>query len=151
MNTQFEILRITRENILKSIQGLSDEQLIKIPEGFSNNILWNMGHVVSSSQNLIYANSGLPLRVPENMPLLFGKGSNPKLWNAVPDVKSVKEYLVSTVTQLVQDYEKGMFHEYKPYQTSYGYFITNFPDAIAFSNVHEALHLGVIMSLKKIV
>lgn len=151
MKNQFEIHKVTRENILKCVQDLSDEQLNKIPEGFNNNILWNMGHIVSSTQRLCYANSSLPLRVPENMPLIFGKGTNPKQWEAIPDVKSVKEYLVSTVTLLEQDCEDGIFHEYKGYLTSYGFEIKNIHDAIAFCNVHEALHFGVILTLKKLV
>jgi hypothetical protein len=69
MKKEFEISKITRNNILKAVQNLSDEQLIKIPQGYNNNILWNMGHVVGSGQKLTYGMAGMPMRVSEDFPV----------------------------------------------------------------------------------
>ena len=41
MNKQFEVLKRSRELVLKRIEGLTTEQLHTIPEGFNNNIAWN--------------------------------------------------------------------------------------------------------------
>jgi len=35
------------------------EQLNKIPEGFSNNLIWNIGHIIVTQQVLIYKLSNL--------------------------------------------------------------------------------------------
>ena len=91
MKREFDILKITRENILKAVQNLSDEQLLKIPSGYNNNILWNMGHVVSSTQKLTYGLAGIPIGIPEEIPVLFGKGSDPKQWKQLPDITEVKK------------------------------------------------------------
>ena len=40
MKLQFNLLRKGRELILKSIDGLTLEQMHTIPEGFKNNIVW---------------------------------------------------------------------------------------------------------------
>jgi len=151
MKKEFEILKITRNNILKAIQNLSDEQLMKVPQGYNNNILWNMGHVVSSGQKLIYGNASVPMRINEDYPAFFGKGSNPRQWQSTPDIHKVKEYLTSTPALLEEDYNKGIFKSYKEYETSYGFLITNVNDAISFCNIHDALHLGIIMAQKKVV
>lgn len=151
MKKEFEILKITRGNILKAVQNLSDEQLIKIPQGFNNNILWNVGHIVSSGQKLTYGLSNIPMKVSEDYPTIFGKGTDPKKWSSTPDIGEIKGHLISTPALLEEDYKQGIFKEYKEYPTSYGFTICNIEDAIAFCNIHEALHFGVIMAMRKLV
>ncbi|MBX9852897.1 MAG: DinB family protein [Cytophagaceae bacterium] len=151
MKKEFAILKVTRKNILNLIQNFSDEQLIKIPSGFNNNILWNAGHVITANQKLCYALSGLPVNMPESYSSLFGKGSNPRDWTSTPEIAKVKELLISTADLMESDYNKGVFKTYKEYETSYGYPLKNIEEAIAFNNVHEGLHLGVIMTLRKLV
>ena len=48
-----------------------------------------------------------------------------------------------------QDYDNGLFTEYSEYTTSYNITLSSAEDAIAFNNVHEGLHFGYIMGLKK--
>jgi hypothetical protein len=151
MDHNFQILKITRLNILKLVSTLSDEQLLFIPKGFNNNIIWNMGHIISSGQKLTYGLAGLPLGLPESIPVIFAKGTDPKGWTEKPDIKTIKELLLSTPEKLEKDYKNGIFKDFKEYQTSYGYLIRNIEEAISFNNVHESLHFGVIMSLKKLV
>jgi hypothetical protein len=151
MNREFNILKITRANILKTIANLSDEQLVKIPQGHNNNILWNVGHIVSSNQKLTYALSGNPMRIEEELLVLFGKGTDPKQWKSTPDIKKVKEYLTSTAIWLEEDFNKGIFKSFKEYETSYGFPLKNIEDAISFGNTHEAVHFGIVMAMKKLV
>ena len=40
--------------------------------------------------------------------------------------------------------------EYQQYITSQGFSLNNIEEAIQFSNFHEGIHLGIIMSLKKV-
>ena len=47
MQQQIAILKATRANILKQIEGVSLAQLNEIPAGFNNNLIWNAGHAVS--------------------------------------------------------------------------------------------------------
>jgi len=44
MNT-FNTLRQTRKNILSVIEAYDKEQLNYIPEGFNNNLIWNLGRL----------------------------------------------------------------------------------------------------------
>lgn len=150
MKKQFELLKATRNNILKVTEGLSDEQLLKIPAGFNNNILWNMGHVITSTERLTYVLSGLPMKLSDAYVTWFIKGSDPKQWTQMPSVEEVKALLLSTPDRLQEDYGKGIFKNYKEYPTSYGYLLKNIEEAIAFSVVHEAMHLGNIQSMKKL-
>jgi hypothetical protein len=58
---------------------------------------------------------------------------------------------MDTAAYLREDYQHGVFKSYKEYPTSYGFELKSIDDAIIFNNVHESLHLGTIMALKKLV
>ena len=64
MDQEFEILLITRKNLLNSIKDLSIDELTKIPNGFNNNIIWNAGHNLATQQLLVYKLSGQSPVIP---------------------------------------------------------------------------------------
>src|SRR5690606_33434819 len=51
---QLSLLETTRRKALEIAGGLTPEQLLAVPKGFHNNILWNLGHLVASQQVLCY-------------------------------------------------------------------------------------------------
>jgi hypothetical protein len=77
MKTQFNILRKGRALVLKFIDGLTLEQLHTIPEGFSNNIAWNIAHLVVTQQLLIYRMSGKDCLVSDELIDAYKKGTKP--------------------------------------------------------------------------
>ena len=150
MKSTFDILQATRNLVLKTIDGLSLEQLNKIPTGFNNNIAWNVAHLVVTQQLLNYGLSDTPFLIKNDLIEKYRKGTAPQEdltqeeWNEIVSLfKSIPE-------QLADDYcQEDMFTKFKTYPTSYGYELSSIEDAIEFNNVHEALHLGYIMALKK--
>ncbi len=144
-------LMIVRKNALRVIEGLSDEQLLKIPSGFNNNLLWQLGHIVCSGQTLSYKFSGLPIGIPEQYPEMFGKGTSPKTWTSQPDIAEIKRLMISTLEQTSIDIEAGVFKEFTSYPTSFGIELQSFEESFMFRQVHEGLHLGSMMALKKLV
>jgi hypothetical protein len=151
MERQFDILNITRNNILSLLEKLSEEQIIVVPPKFNNNILWNAGHVLNSQQRLCYGLTGNPLYIPESYGPLFSKGSSPKDWKETPPIGEIKRLLMETTPLLKEDYHKGIFKNFKEYTTSYGYTLRSAEDVICFNNVHEGVHFGVMMALRKLV
>ena len=61
MKHNLQNARITRKNLLKYLNTLSIEELNIIPEGFNNNIFWNIAHVAVTQQILVYKLSGLKM------------------------------------------------------------------------------------------
>ena len=151
MQKQFEILRANRILILKIIEELSLDQLNLIPEGHKNNIAWNMAHLVVTHQLLCYKNSGLNILVTEEMVEKYQKGTAPKNDMTEEEMDYVKEQLLALVDTFEEDYEANIFSEYKPYSTSMNVTLNNLNEALLFNNFHEGIHLGVILSLKKLV
>jgi hypothetical protein len=151
MNKSFEILNVSRNNMLNAVQGLSSEQLNKIPKGFNNNIIWNLGHVLVTQQLLNYKLSGLSCNVDDSMIQTFSKGTQPPTQVKDEEIDFIKAELVRLPQVTNEDYNKGIFKTFKAYPTSYGIELNNIEEAITFVNVHEGLHLGYIMALKRAV
>lgn len=147
-------LDITLKNraILKSfIENFSLEQLNKVPEGFSNNMIWNIAHVIVTQQLLVYKLSGLPANVSEELITEFRKGTKTERDLSQAEVDEIKELLFSTVEKLKEDYANGLFKDYTPYTVSTKSTLTNADEAIVFNNFHEGIHLGYILALKKMI
>jgi hypothetical protein len=67
LKNELEITLQNRKNLLAILENTSKENLLKIPEGFRNNIWWNIAHVVVTQQILVYKFSGETMRVPTEL------------------------------------------------------------------------------------
>jgi len=150
MEREFDILKIGRNHLLNLLDKLNEDELVEIPEGFNNNILWNAGHIVTTQYRLCYGMAGLELAMPGEYIALYSKGTTPRDWRQTPDIIELKK-LIADVDTLQNDYKKGLFKNFKPYETSYGYLLKNIEDAIAFNNIHEAIHTSVAGCISKLV
>ena len=63
MNYHFSIHKQTRRNLLEILQETPQKDLLTIPDGFNNNIYWNIAHCVAPQQLLHYYLSGNPFRI----------------------------------------------------------------------------------------
>ncbi|MCV9386757.1 DinB family protein [Reichenbachiella ulvae] len=151
MQEQIDLLKSTRNNILKELEDCSEQQLFQIPEGFNNHIIWNAAHVVVTPHLLIYGRSGLPLRLETNYIESFRKGSQPSKEVSTELIHWVKDHLINFPEELSEDFKKGVFNNFDSYETSYRFALNSVEDAIAFNNVHEAMHYGQIKMLKRLV
>lgn len=149
MQKQFNINLATRNNILKAIESLSIEQLNIIPKGFNNNIIWNVAHVLVTQQLLCYKMANQEMSLDDSFIDLFKKGTVADYEVTEEEVVLLKEELISLSNKLEEDYSAGLFKEYNSYTTSYNVTLDTIEDAIQFNNIHEGLHLGYIMALKR--
>lgn len=147
----FRVLAQTRVNVTNMIARFEPHQLNTIPEGFSNNLIWNAGHLLVTQQLLVYGLSDLPMRISEEWVERFRKGSRPDGAVGLDEIKTIREALLSLPEQTHTDLVKGQFSSqpFKIYPTSFGVTLHNVQEAIAFNNVHEGLHLGAMMALAK--
>ncbi len=150
MQQQFEILTATRNNLINTIEGLTLTQLNTIPPNFKNNVIWNVGHIAVTQQLLCYKLSGLDMLLDEDFVDRFKKGS--EAVNVVQEeLVYIKAQLLSLPRKLQEDYNDSIFKNYIEYTTSYNVILNNIEEAIQFNNVHEGLHFGYIMALKKFI
>ena len=149
MDATFRIWETSRNIYLKFFDNYSLEQLNTIPEGMSNNLIWNIGHVIVSQQKLVYALSGLPMHIPDSLFEKYQNGSRPDGKTTQAEVDEVKKLLSEMVEKTKVDFEAGIFKEFHPYQTKTGFYLGTWKEAMEFNNYHEGIHLGIMMSIKK--
>ncbi|WP_299433590.1 DinB family protein [uncultured Aquimarina sp.] len=149
MKDQLEITRTNRRLLAKLMDNYSLEDLNKVPEGFNNNLIWNIAHVIVTQQLLVYKLSGLSLVIDDEMVSLYMKGTKTERNASQEEVNVVKELLFSTLDKTEEDINAGIFKEYKEYPTSTGFVLKSVKDAFSFNNFHEGIHLGYILALKK--
>ncbi|WP_340199561.1 DinB family protein [Ascidiimonas sp. W6] len=136
-----------REILSKYLDEFTLVNLFKIPEGYNNNIIWQIGHMIGVQQQLVYGLSGLSLMVNEDFMKRYGRGSVPEEIideNAVDEIKSL---LMVTLMKTKEDLSKNMFKNYKPFNTAIGMELKNVEDAIKFNNFHDKIHLERIQAL----
>ena len=61
MSPAIQMLRHIRNLLYNAVKDLSTNQFLKMPTGFDNNVAWNLGHILTVQQRIIYKRSGLPL------------------------------------------------------------------------------------------
>lgn len=151
MIQQIDSIRKTRAYVLEVIRGLSTEQLNLVPNGFNNNMIWNVGHLIAAQQAVCYARPGIPLVIEDALFHAYKPGSKPLHFTEPEEIEVIKELLFSTLDELERDLSQHLFVAYQPWTTRYGVTLRNIEDAIQFLLYHEGLHTGVLTSMRKIV
>lgn len=150
MEYHFRVHRQIRENLLKILKETSLDELLEIPDGFNNNIFWNIAHCVATQQLLHYYLSGNDFRIDANRWVeKYKKGTLPNFDVITTDIEDLAFILKETSAILMKDYDQGLFTEYKSYSTSFGIDLKNIQDAIIFNNTHESLHYGYVLAQKR--
>ena len=137
-----------RKLVDRLVSSLSSEEIFTIPDGFANHIAWNVGHIIVTQQILQYKLSGLEPRVPEDLIEAYRKGTNAATADA-ESYQAVQEFLHKGPALLQEDYENGVFTTFNTYETSTGIVLHNIEEAILFNNIHEGIHLGYMMAMRK--
>lgn len=151
IDRQFELLKTTRQNALDATSQLSDDQLNFIPDGFNNNLIWNLGHMLITQQRLIYGLSYNEVKINQDLVNQYRIGTYPSGNTSSEDIQYIRNHIIQSIAVTKKDYLAGEFKSYKEYRTSYNITLNSIEDGIIFNNLHEAMHLGYILSLKKFV
>ncbi|NCO62785.1 MAG: DinB family protein [Flavobacteriales bacterium] len=150
MHFSLEVLTNTRIFFNKYLEKTALEDLNKIPQGFNNNIIWNVGHIVVTQQLLAYKLSGLPMMVSETLIAKYMKGTKPEGFVSQKEVDEIKKLLFDTIEQTKKDFDDNLFKNFHEYTVSTtGNILINIDDAFQFILFHEGIHLGYVMALSR--
>lgn len=152
MDYSFNICLKNRQQLEKFLTRYTPEQLNKVPEGFNNNIIWNIGHSIATQQLLTYGLSGGTPFLSMDFINGYKKGTKPEAFANAEEIATIRDMLFSTLEQLEKDYQSGLFKSFKEYTLSTtGGVLSKVEHAIEFNNFHEGLHLGSCIALSKFV
>lgn len=146
-----ETIKKTRQFLLDSVKDLSVEQLNQIPQGFNNNIIWHLGHMVAAQQGVCYVRAGVAPVLDQPFIDTFKSGTKPERTISAAEVEQIKGLMFSTLDQLQEDYNNKAFEGYTGWSPRYGNTISNIEEAINFLPFHEGMHIGYIMAFKRLV
>lgn len=140
-----------RRFLLKQIQGLTAEQLNTVPQGYNNNIIWNLTHLICAQQSMCYVRAGLPITVSEGYFSPYLPGTKPERFVDGAEIDVIKALLISTLDQLQVDVDQDAFTNYSPSAMTpkvYGIDVNDIKEAFDFLLYHEGFHSGYILALK---
>lgn len=150
MDFTFQVLQNTRGIFKTIIENNSLKNLNKIPKGFNNNIIWNIGHVIVTEQLLAYKLSGLEPSLSDEMINKYRKDTKPNGELSQIEINEIKDLLWSTIEKTKEDYYDDIFENYNSYTVSTtGNTLSNIDEALQFVAIHEGLHYGYVLALLK--
>jgi hypothetical protein len=150
MHFTLEVLTNTRKFFNKILEKTTLEDLNKIPQGFNNNIIWNIGHILVTQQLLAYKLSGLPMMISDTLIAKYMKETKPDGFVSQIEVDEIKGLLFLTIEKAKEDFENNVFTNFKEYTVSTtGNTLTNIDEAFQFILFHEGIHLGYVMALSR--
>lgn len=144
-----EIATFVRELTLGHAEGLTDNQLLTVPEGFSNNVLWNVGHVLYYLCAHTYGHCGQPLPLPDEYADWFKHGTTPSEWMTAPNCSEVTERAKSIMPEIRADFDAGKLDAYEAFELRPGTALVTLSEALVFHCTHEGMHIGQISTMKK--
>jgi hypothetical protein len=147
MENTFAVWHRNRQFLKGLVNKFTLEQMNHVPEGFKNNLVWNLGHVLVVQQRLVYALSGLPNYFDKETADKYLPGTTPQM----PVSQEELNHLIASIDllyeQTVSDFEAGKFQQFHPYQTHTGFQIPDWNTAVNFNNFHEGVHLGYMLAM----
>lgn len=129
------------------VAGSVTEDIVLItPKGFHNNILWQIGHILSSTEYFLFDLSHQTNHLPPEYISLFGSGTNPNQWEG--NIPVVEQLITDLRVQSdhFSDISDSQFNQRLP-ATMHGF--QTVEDCAAFSVLHEALHIGKIEEMQR--
>lgn len=153
MQETFKFILQARQKFIELVDSLSIEQLNKIPTGFNNNIIWNFGHIVVSTQTLVYVRTGVKadtswVKYNED----YRKDTKPTRFVEQAEIDELKAIAMQSIEQIAKDYENGVFGEITSFSTAtYGYPMDTVEEVIALTSGHDNVHYGYALAQRKLV
>ena len=151
MHRTFEITRTSRKVLSQFLENYTLEELNTIPHGYSNNLIWNIGHIIVVQQMLVYNLSGLPMMVSNEMIAKYKKGTRPEHNADQNEIDEMKRLLLATIDHSEVDFTNKIFKTYQEFTTMSGFTIKSAEDAMAFNYYHEGVHTGMMMQIRKFI
>lgn len=151
MNEVFDFIINSRKAFIQLIDGLSIEQLNKIPDGYNNNIIWNFGHIVVSTQTLCYVRTGILADASlVKFNEFYKKDTRPTYTVTTEEVLELKALALDSIEKIKKDYANGVFASITPFSTStYGVEMKSIEEVLITIIGHDNVHYGYAWALKK--
>lgn len=145
----FHLMSFTRQKMLKQLESLPESKRNVVPAAFNNSIHWQLGHVVTIAERIVYGIAGKKTSLPETYNAFFGPSTKPADWSEEPPSWGELMQLFheqpsrfSTVFTEILDEPVAVKDNFAQAET--------IGDLLFLNNVHESNHLGLIIAMVKV-
>lgn len=147
----FNQLKVIRSNTINAVKELSESQADSVPEGFNNNIRWNLGHVYLVQERFAFGFIPEPILMPDGFTDLFGRDTKPSEWKVQPPTLPELIQLLEDQTSRIQEKLNNRLDEVvaKPFTMPSGLTLKTIGEFLTFSMYHEGMHVQTIKMLKR--
>ncbi|MBP1156412.1 MULTISPECIES: DinB family protein [unclassified Paenibacillus] len=144
--------KVVRQITIAKIEAISEEFFDVQPPQFNNTIRWNLGHIVSATDGLIFQRISQTSHLPEGFADLFRGGTKPADWTTTPPTKAeLIELLKSQVHILEETFANRLGEKLpEPLQIRDLSFST-VEEVINFASMHETMHSTIVSDMLKII
>lgn len=152
LSRDLDTLERSRDNILGILDGLTLAQANWVPAGFNNNVVWNAAHCFVTQVLLTEGLGGLGLAgLDENYVATYRKGGQPVGDVSAEELDRITSDLAGGAARLRAVLAEADWSRFTAYATSYGVRCDNVTEAVRFNNVHEGMHIGVMLAQRRLV
>jgi hypothetical protein len=147
----FNHFHFVRGQTIAALDATTEELADKIPEGFLNNIRWNLGHIYLSLDNLLYSYLGENHTITDEFMEMFQYHTSPKDWDQskVPSLKQLKDLLIEQENRIKETFTNRVHEQGERVFDLGNVQLKSLAEVFSFALWHEGRHQGVIIGLKR--
>jgi len=145
----FALMQKTRSTIISKVEHLPADKRTLVPQGFNNNIHWQLGHLLTVTSAILFLFSGKEPVVPAEYQTFFGNGTKPADWNGEPPAWDTLIQELTAQCKLVADTFEGKLGEPLTVKDNFAKAET-VGEAFIVNLGHENYHLGMINAMLRV-
>lgn len=139
-----------RAFLLKFLMAMETEEANRVPEGFRNNLHWQLGHLLYTQGTTLFEWAGLPAPLPRGFKEYFGLGTGPGDRDALaPDwdelLSLARKHLRILPDQVAGRLDQPLVRPMRLMNIS----MATVGETLPFLLAHEGEHLAHIKRLRK--
>jgi len=144
----FKSFQWARDRSVTFVKGL-DESIIDVqPKGFNNTIHWHAGHMLTVAEQVLFRYPKKSSNLPPKYVTLFAGGTKPADWQGeVPSLQELSDQLEDQLARMKEIPAESFNQKLKtPFLGC-----DTFGELVSFAIYHEALHLGKIQEMIRVI
>ncbi|WP_336776450.1 DinB family protein [Paenibacillus sp. MMO-58] len=146
-------LGFVRQVTLNTVRGLSEAMLDRVPDGFNNNIRWNLGHIYVVQERFAFHFAGESVHLPDGFERWFAKGTKPGDWQEegqLPKLADLLELLAGQPIRIAEKLHDRIDEQVAvPFTTGTGLTLHTIGEFLSYTLYHEGIHFNSISLLKR--
>lgn len=148
----FDQLAFVRSLCLQVVQDVSEQEADIIPDGFNNNIRWNLGHVYLVQEMLAFSTAGEEAKLPEGFKTWFSMGTKPGDWEQAPPTLPELCQLLTEQTESIAETFAGRLDEASVHPKNIrNLSLQTIGEFLSFSIYHEGTHSQTMKMYKLLI